>query len=199
MKLAWRTNQQFWLSHNAVLYSWCSFSFLPVNHYPKEFNILQKKNTNELGPAWQNIAGNHRIPWQKKIAFSYSDPGDTLETLSRRFVCKRFLPSPPLPSSFIFWFSFHFSRDQNRKSPSTVLFCSETKRKRLLRRLGAPRQSWPIGLQENNNITWIIFLYIILHSAVHMYDIHIFITSSSSFHWLITNQYALLTYGNMPV
>ena len=54
--------------------------FLPVNHYPREFNIPQKKkNTNELGPAWQNIAGNHRIPWQKKIAFSYSDPGDTLE------------------------------------------------------------------------------------------------------------------------
>ena len=81
MKLAWRTNQQFWLSHNAVLYSWCSFSFLPVNHYPKEFNILRKKkkNTNELGPAWQNTAGNHRIPWQKKIGFSYSDPGDTLE------------------------------------------------------------------------------------------------------------------------
>ena len=37
--------------------------------------------------------------------------------------------------SFIFWFSFNFSRDQNRKSPSTVSFCSETKRKRLLRRL----------------------------------------------------------------
>ena len=105
------------------------------------------------------------------------------------FVCKRFLPSPPPPSSFIFWFSFHFSRDQNQKSPSTVLFCSETKRKRLLRRLGAPRQSWPIGLQENNNITWIIFFYIILHSAVHMYDFHIFITSSSSFHWFITNQF----------
>ena len=45
-------------------------------------------------------------------------------------------PSPlPPPPSFIFWFSFHFSRDRNRKSPSTVFFCSETKRKRLLRRL----------------------------------------------------------------
>ena len=38
-------------------------------------------------------------------------------------------------ASFIFWFSFHFSRVQNRKSLSTVYFCSETKRKRLLRRL----------------------------------------------------------------
>ena len=54
--------------------------FLSVNHYPKEFNIPPKKiNTNELGPAWQNIAGNYRIPWQKKIAFSNSDPGDTLD------------------------------------------------------------------------------------------------------------------------
>ena len=31
--------------------------------------------------------------------------------------------------------SFHFSRGQNRKSPSLVFLCSETKRKRLLRRL----------------------------------------------------------------
>ena len=48
-------------------------------------------------------------------------------------VCKRFLPSP-LPS-FIFWLSFHFPRGQNRKYRSSVFFCSETKRKRLLRRL----------------------------------------------------------------
>ena len=33
------------------------------------------------------------------------------------------------------WLSFHFSRGQNRKSRSSVIFCSETKRKRLLRRL----------------------------------------------------------------
>ena len=31
--------------------------------------------------------------------------------------------------------SFHFSRSQNRKSRSSFFFCSETKRKRLLRRL----------------------------------------------------------------
>ena len=47
----------------------------------------------------------------------------------------------PLPS-FIFCLSFHFSRGQNRKSPSSVLFCSETKRKRLLRWLAV---KWPIG------------------------------------------------------
>ena len=45
-------------------------------------------------------------------------------------------PSFPSPSpSFTFWLSFHFSRGQNRKSPSAVFLCSETKRKRLLRRL----------------------------------------------------------------
>ena len=34
----------------------------------------------------------------------------------------------------VFWLSFHFSRGQNRKFPSSVFLCSETKRKRLLRR-----------------------------------------------------------------
>ena len=33
------------------------------------------------------------------------------------------------------WLSFHFPRGQNRKSRSSVFFCSETKRKRLLRRV----------------------------------------------------------------
>ena len=49
-----------------------------------------------------------------------------------------FFPSPSPPPSFLFWFSFHFSRGQNRKSLSTVIFCRETKRKRLLRRLPVP-------------------------------------------------------------
>ena len=48
-----------------------------VNNHLREFNFPQK-NTNELGPAW-HIVGNHRIRGQKKIAFSYSDPGGTLE------------------------------------------------------------------------------------------------------------------------
>ena len=47
-----------------------------------------------------------------------------------------FLPLPP-PPSFIFWLSCHFSRGQNRKSPSSVFLCSEIKRKRLLRRLAS--------------------------------------------------------------
>ena len=44
---------------------------------------------------------------------------------SYTFVARFYAPYPSLPSpppSFIFWFSFHFSRDQNRKSPSTVSF-----------------------------------------------------------------------------
>ena len=41
-------------------------------------------------------------------------------------------PSP----LFHFWLSFHFSRGQNRGSRSSVFPCSETARKRLLRRLG---------------------------------------------------------------
>ena len=51
------------------------------------------------------------------------------------FVCRRSLPSPPPPPTFIFSLLFHFSRGQNRESRSSVFLCSETKRKRLLRRL----------------------------------------------------------------
>ena len=46
-----------------------------------------------------------------------------------------FLPSPLPPPTFIFWLLFHFSRGQNRESRSSVFLYSETKRKRLLRRL----------------------------------------------------------------
>ena len=47
-----------------------------------------------------------------------------------------------------------------------------------------------------------IILHLILHSAVHMYDFHIFITSSLSFHGFITNHFndllpvGLLAYTN---
>ena len=37
----------------------------------------------DVGPPCQNIAGNHHIREQKKIAFSYSDPGGTLEKIKR--------------------------------------------------------------------------------------------------------------------
>ena len=52
------------------------------------------------------------------------------------FVCKRFLPSlTPSPQLSFFWLLFHFSRGQNLEYRSSVFLCSETKRKRLLRRL----------------------------------------------------------------
>ena len=47
-----------------------------------------------------------------------------------RGVCLQAFPSFPSPSPH-----FHFSRGQNRESRSSVFLCSETKRKRLLRRL----------------------------------------------------------------
>ena len=45
------------------------------------------------------------------------------------------------------WLSFHFSRGQNRKSPSSVFLCPETKRKRLPRRL-TPARTNTQGLRE---------------------------------------------------
>ena len=64
-----------------------------------------------------------------------NERGEGREDMKKRKV----FPSSPTPS-FIFWLSFHFSRDQNRKSRSSagslVFLCSETTRKRLLRGLG---------------------------------------------------------------
>ena len=36
-----------------------------------------------MGPKCQSFAGNHHIPGQKKIAFSYSDPGGTLKKIKK--------------------------------------------------------------------------------------------------------------------
>ena len=36
-----------------------------------------------VGPECRNITGNHHIRGQKKIALSYSDPGDTLEKIKQ--------------------------------------------------------------------------------------------------------------------
>ena len=57
------------------------------------------------------------------------------------FVCKRFLPSfpsPPLPPSFFFRLSPP-AQAKYRKSRSSVFLCSQTPRKRLLRRLQTPQ------------------------------------------------------------
>ena len=50
------------------------------------FLQLQRTRTKTfevVGPACQNNAGNHHIRGQKKIAFSYSDPGGTLEKIEQ--------------------------------------------------------------------------------------------------------------------
>ena len=55
------------------------------------------------------------------------------------FVRKRFLPSPPLPPPFFFWLSLALApfsaQAKYRKPRSSVFLCSQTLRKRLLRRL----------------------------------------------------------------
>ena len=145
---------------------------LSVNHYPREFNIPQKnkKNTYELGPAWQNIVGNHPIPWQKKIVFSYSDPGDTWNNklndskplysrkksfefrlscglldktamLRRLGVCLQAFSSFPSPFPLFHFLALFISRAVKTENPVPRFFCSETKRKRLLRRLANDPQS----------------------------------------------------------
>ena len=80
------------------------------------------------------------------VRFRSKEQGTRVKDCAKNGVSKRagegwgrkegnFLPSPPPPPSFIFWLSFHFSRGQNRKSHSSVFLYSETKWKRLLRRL----------------------------------------------------------------
>ena len=142
MKLVWRTNQQSWLSHNAVLHSWCSLSFfLSVNHYPREFNILQKRNTSELGPEWQKIAGNHRIPWQKKIAFSYSDPGDTLENklndLKPLYTRKKSFAFQKKLKKMLWAWRVNLA-DQNKQQPQEI-------------KMRVTYHSWPLSIKQTSD------------------------------------------------
>ena len=77
----------------------------------------------------------HVNSWKKKVEGSLV-LGCERQTFLLVWTAFMFLPSPPPPPTFIFWLLFHFSRGQNRESRSSVFLCSETKRKRLLRRLG---------------------------------------------------------------
>ena len=61
-------------------------------------------------------------------------------------------PSPSPPPSFISCLSFHFSRGQNQESRSLVFLCSETARKRLLRRLRQGRLAPPLKFSDLNQI-----------------------------------------------
>ena len=53
--------------------------FLSVNHYPREFNIPEKKHQ-RAGPSMTKHCGKPSHSLTKKIAFSYSDPGATLQS-----------------------------------------------------------------------------------------------------------------------
>ena len=70
--------EQSWLSHIAILHSWCSFSlsYNPCHFFFFEIWICKSlsvriynrpaKSAKELGPAWQNIAGKSDIHGQKQ-------------------------------------------------------------------------------------------------------------------------------------
>ena len=70
--------EQSWLSHIAILHSWCSFSlsYNPCHFFFFEVWIWKSlsvriynrpaKSAKELGPAWQNIAGKSDIHGQKE-------------------------------------------------------------------------------------------------------------------------------------
>ena len=98
-----------------------------VNHHLREFNIPQK-NTNELGPAW-HIAGSHRIRGQKKIAFSYSDPGGTLENklndLKPLFSRKKSLTFQKRSKKMSLHWRANLA-DQNKQQPHKLIYVSPT-------------------------------------------------------------------------
>ena len=76
--------------------------------------------------------------WKSSLATELNDSSSSLPFFPPSF---RRLCRPPPPPYFIFWLSFHFSRGQDRKFPSSVFLCSETKRKRLLCSLTKPKLS----------------------------------------------------------
>ena len=59
-------------SYNPFFEIWTYKSLSVIIEHPAE-------NTKRAGPSVTKIEGNHHIHGQKNIAFSYSDPGGTLE------------------------------------------------------------------------------------------------------------------------
>ena len=68
-------NQQSWLSHNALLHSWNPFFEIWICK-----SLSERKKTLTTWAQLTKHCRNHRIRWQKKIDFSYLDPGGTLES-----------------------------------------------------------------------------------------------------------------------
>ena len=114
--------------HSSLVFSICDAYLYKVKarrdrtayrsrHGTDNYSALVKASKNKVNPATDEV----RV---ENAGFQ------------NRGVCLQAFPSFPSPSpSFTFWLSFHFSRGQNRKSPSSVFRCSETKRKSLLRGL----------------------------------------------------------------
>ena len=119
------------------------------------FKLLFTNNRKKLCSNFHKRAVSQKFLTHRTVAcvasvsvrFQSKEQGTRVKDHAKNGARKRtkgFLPPPPPPSPFIFWLSFHFLHGQNRKSCSTVFLCSETKRKRLLRRLTVPtrNQHW---------------------------------------------------------
>ena len=76
---------------------------------------------------------------QVAVVFLRKKPGKSTKQILIAYLPASF-PFPSPLFHFLTLLSIHFSRGQNRKSPSSVFLCSETKRKRLLRRLAVSFQ-----------------------------------------------------------
>ena len=61
----------------------CFFSCRGLEQNPSSSFDIRGCGCCGPGVSGQNIAGKHHIRGQKKIAFSYSDPGGTLEKIER--------------------------------------------------------------------------------------------------------------------
>ena len=103
--------------------------------------VPSSQNSDKAASLILSGSGKHERMYKKSATFTHF-------TINHAFQapCSLFLPSKlstlgyscifkEFLLSFIFSFTFHFSRGQSRNSHSTILFCSETKRKRSLRRL----------------------------------------------------------------
>ena len=64
------------------------------------------------------------------------------------------------------WLSFHFLRDQNRKSCSLVFLCSETTRKRLLHRLSPCGPCGPCGPSIPVVVIAVVVLVVVVVVAI---------------------------------
>ena len=135
------------------------------------FLLWRDQNKHQVNNHWKLICVSRTIPsshYETNLWSTHVNTVRLTEPINRQrtqvfkiegFVCKRFLPSPPPPPTFIFWLLFHFSRGQNWESHSSVFLCSETERKRLLRRLpsqpswGSSRNAPQLLVEEERYVT----------------------------------------------